>query len=420
MPPLPPTTAPGFSGQPPQSPRRKRHVGLIITAIVLAVAILGGATVGIVAFTRSSTSANKGEIFLEEASSLGDNPFGTLPGPAVAVSSTSTTTNLSTTTSGVVSSGQTINAGTRGLYGGSLDSGRCDPEAQIAYLNQNRSIADAFVAALNRDQTLQRSGGNKITRDQLPAYVRELTSVTLVRDTRVTNHGYRNGRATDIQSVLQAGTAVMVDRYGVPRIKCNCGNPLTPPIAVSVTPIYTGPQWPTFNPTNIVVVNQTTVVIDVFVITNLNGPGFIDRTAGATGVDTPGPPPVVSPNGQTLGTGDVQITLQWTGDCDLDLHVTDPSGAQISYGSPTSPTGGALDIDDIPNSGSLGNHIENVFWGAGTAPRGAYQTFANGYGTQTSTTCPYTLGAFVNDHRVAGSNGQLSQDQNSPVAAFTF
>lgn len=141
---------------------------------------------------------------------------------------------------------------------------------------------------------------------------------------------------------------------------------------------------------------------------------------GATGVDTPGPPPVVSPNGQTLGTGDVQITLQWTGDCDLDLHVTDPSGAQISYGSPTSPTGGALDIDDIPNSGSLGNHIENVFWGSGTAPRGAYQTFANGYGTQTSTTCPYTLGAFVNGHRVAGSNGQLSQDQNSLVAAFTF
>jgi hypothetical protein len=141
---------------------------------------------------------------------------------------------------------------------------------------------------------------------------------------------------------------------------------------------------------------------------------------GATGVDTPGPPPVVSPNGQTLGTGDVQITLQWTGDCDLDLHVTDPSGAQISYGSPTSPTGGALDIDDIPNSGSLGNHIENVFWGSGTAPGGAYQTFANGYGTQTSTTCPYTLGAFVNGYRVAGSNGQLSQDQNSPVAAFTF
>ncbi|CAB4539968.1 unannotated protein [freshwater metagenome] len=420
MPPLPPTTAPGFSGQPPQPPRRKRHVGLIITAIVLTIAILGGATVGIVAFTRSSTSANKGEIFLEEANSLGTNPFGNLPGPAVAISATSTTTNMSTTTSGVVSSGQTVNAATRGLYGGSLDSGRCDPEAQIAFLNQNRSIADAFVAALNRDQTLQWSGGNKVTREQLPGYVRELTSVTLVRDTRVTNHGYRNGRATDIQSVLQAGTAVMVDRYGVPRIKCNCGNPLTPPVAVTVTPVYTGPQWPAFNPASIVVVNQTTVVIDVFVITNLTGPGFIDRTAGATGVDTPGPPPVVSPNGQTLGTGDVQITLQWTGDCDLDLHVTDPSGAQISYGSPTSPTGGALDIDDIPNSGSLGNHIENVFWGAGTAPRGEYQTFANGYGAQTSTTCPYTLGAFVNGHRVAGSNGQLSQDQNSPVAAFTF
>lgn len=420
----PPPTGPALSGPPPPlQPPKKRHIGIIVVAVVLIVAIVGGSTVGIFMLTHSEKSAaEKGEIFLEEASSLGTNPFGNLPGPAVAISTTTSSTAVTSSTNATAptSSGQTVNAGTRGLYGGSLDSGRCDPEAQIAFLQSNSSIANAFVSALNSDATLQWSGGNKVARDQLPSYIRELTSVTLVRDTRVTNHGYRNGRATDLQAVLQAGTAVMVDRYGVPRVKCNCGNPLTPPIAVTVAPVYTGSQWPNFTPATIVVVNPTTVVIDVFVITNLSGPGFIDRAAGATGVDTPGPPPIVGPNGQTLGTGDVQITLQWTGDCDLDLHVTDPSGAQISYGNPTSPTGGALDIDDIPNSGSLGNHIENVFWAAGTAPRGAYQVFANGYGTQSSTSCPYTLGAFVSGHRVAGSNGQLGQDQNSPVATFTF
>jgi hypothetical protein len=40
--------------------------------------------------------------------------------------------------------------------------------------------------------------------------------VILQRDTRVTNHGFRNGRATPTQSILQAGTAVLVDEYGVP------------------------------------------------------------------------------------------------------------------------------------------------------------------------------------------------------------
>ena len=418
----PPPTGPAVPGPSPSgdSPK-KRRTGLIVVAILLTIAIITGGVVAIFAIAHSKDStANKGEIFLEEADSLGDHPFGSLPGPAVSITTTSTTPASTTTTSATSSSGQTVNAGARGLYGGSLNSGRCDPEAQIAFLRENRSIADAFVAALNRDETLRWSGGDKVTRDQLDAYIRELTSVTLVRDTRVTNHGYRNGRATDIQSVLQAGTAVMVDRYGVPRVKCNCGNPLTPPIAVTVTPVYTNPPWPTFSPATIVVVNQTTVVIDVFVITNLSGPGYIDRQPGATGVDTPGPPPVVGPNGQVLGTGDVQVTLQWTGDCDLDLHVTDPSGAQISFGNPSSPTGGALDVDDIPAAGATGNHVENVFWAAGSAPRGAYSAFINAFGTHTSTSCPYTLGAYVNGHRAAGNNGSLAEGQNSPVAAFTF
>src|SRR5690606_2935905 len=32
-----------------------------------------------------------------------------------------------------------------------------------------------------------------------------------------------------------------------------------------------------------------------------------------------------------LGTGDVQITLRWESDADLDLHVTEPNGTEIWY-----------------------------------------------------------------------------------------
>jgi hypothetical protein len=38
-----------------------------------------------------------------------------------------------------------------------------------------------------------------------------------------------NGRATSFGSVLQAGTAVLVDKYGHPVARCRCGNPLTEP-----------------------------------------------------------------------------------------------------------------------------------------------------------------------------------------------
>ena len=58
-----------------------------------------------------------------------------------------------------------------------------------------------------------------------PGYLRGLTSVVLRADTQVTNHGFRDARVTGFQSVLQAGTAVLVDNRGVPRVRCACGSP---------------------------------------------------------------------------------------------------------------------------------------------------------------------------------------------------
>jgi uncharacterized protein YfaP (DUF2135 family) len=41
-----------------------------------------------------------------------------------------------------------------------------------------------------------------------------------------------------------------------------------------------------------------------------------------------------------VGTGDVQVTVTWDADSDLDLHVVEPSGEEIFYGHPVSATGG--------------------------------------------------------------------------------
>ena len=59
-------------------------------------------------------------------------------------------------------------------------------------------------------------------------YIAKLHPVTLTRDTQVTNHAYTNGQAVPFQAILQAGTAVLVDEYGVPVVRCYCGNPLGP------------------------------------------------------------------------------------------------------------------------------------------------------------------------------------------------
>ena len=68
-----------------------------------------------------------------------------------------------------------------------------------------------------------------ITPEEIPAYIAGLSDVVLQADTRVTNHGFLDGQANPIDEVLQAGTAVLVDAYGIPRARCYCGNPLTPP-----------------------------------------------------------------------------------------------------------------------------------------------------------------------------------------------
>jgi cell division septation protein DedD len=78
--------------------------------------------------------------------------------------------------------------------------------------------------------------------DSVAKYIRELTPVTLTQDTRVTNHNFVNGQAVGYQAILQAGTAVLVDKYGIPRARCRCGNPLLEPIYYPKATCYGCPK----------------------------------------------------------------------------------------------------------------------------------------------------------------------------------
>lgn len=194
----------------------------ILTALIAATAV---ALVFAVRGDLRFTEAMPNEIRLETASSLGTDPFSATPladapDPEIALATTASTVQPA--------AGGTGSGGTPGLYGGSNDIGRCDVAQLKAFLMANPDKAKAWVDALNRDPMLSWSGGTLTVQD-IPAYIDSLTSIILVSDTRVTNHGYVNGKATPLQAVLQKGTAVLVDKYGVPRAKCFCGNPLLPP-----------------------------------------------------------------------------------------------------------------------------------------------------------------------------------------------
>jgi hypothetical protein len=109
-----------------------------------------------------------------------------------------------------------------GPFGGTGSDLVCDRELLI----------DSLAARPDRLHEWARVLGIRQDLRTVAAYIRKLRPVTLTRDTRVTNHSFVDGRAVAFQSILQAGTAVLVDEDGVPVARCRCGNPLLEPVFI--------------------------------------------------------------------------------------------------------------------------------------------------------------------------------------------
>jgi hypothetical protein len=119
---------------------------------------------------------------------------------------------------------------------------------------------------------------------------------------------------------------------------------------------------------------------------------------------------------QTLGTGDIQVTLKWSTADDLDLAVTDPSGAQVWFQNPRVASSGELDVD--ANAGCQANTsvpIENVFWPETQAPTGAYTIAVNLYQRcgGTSGAVPFTI-TLLNKGNTQTLRGSVN-DSDMPI-----
>ncbi|MBX3313035.1 MAG: hypothetical protein KF906_01845 [Actinobacteria bacterium] len=81
-----------------------------------------------------------------------------------------------------------------------------------------------------------------------------LIPLVLTRDTAVTNSVYSGGEPGRFQAVLEAGTPVLVDGSGVPKVKCSCANPLDAP-EVGAKARFEGDRWEGFDEDEIVSVS---------------------------------------------------------------------------------------------------------------------------------------------------------------------
>lgn len=239
----------GGGQQAPSNSRSKTPLllGLLLTLLLVAA--------GAFFFVRD---AQAGEVFLVPAASAGPDPFSATPfaePPDPAIAQPASASSAPTPANPNAAPVQATSGAQPGLYGGTMNSKACNPDQMVAFLSANPDKAQAWVEALTADPKVSLRDGRPLTTATIPEYVDGLTSFVLLTDTRVTNHGFKNGRPTVLQSVLQKGSAVMVDEYGTPRVKCYCGNPLLPPVPSRQRVTYQGPRWPDFDENRITVVS---------------------------------------------------------------------------------------------------------------------------------------------------------------------
>jgi hypothetical protein len=253
------------------------------------------------AFTRGGGSKKSaaGEIFLEPVAQQGPAPFTPsaaapppVPVPAPNPAAPDTTVKAGTTAI------QSTSGSRPGLYGGTRNNSSCDKTQLASFLQANPAEAAAFASVAG------------ITTAEVPAYITKLTPVILRGDTRVTNHGFANGKATPRQTVLQAGTAVLADDRGVPRVRCACGNPLAAPAAVQTAPTYTGKAWSGFSPTAVDVVAPSPQPLAALVLSDPVANTSFARPVGTDGKADGPPGPPIADSTPTPATTTTSVTVR--------------------------------------------------------------------------------------------------------------
>jgi tRNA (guanosine-2'-O-)-methyltransferase len=107
-------------------------------------------------------------------------------------------------------------------------------------------------------------------------------------------------------------------------------------------------------------------------------------------------------------TGQVQVTVAWNGTADIDLHVHDPMGEELSYAHRSSSSGGALDRDATAACSQSPPTVENVYFAQ--APRGQYRARVHVYAMCRDQSVPVTLSISVGG-RAYSFQQVLSQGQ---------
>jgi len=163
-------------------------------------------------------------------------------------------------------------ATTPGTYGGTVTGDVCDVSVLAAALAADAGLTTAWGAPLG------------VTAADVPEFIETLTPVVLLADTAVTDHELRGDRVAARQAILQRGTAVLVDRLGVPTVRCMSGSPLRAPQSLPGDVELRGDPWSGFSLDVIRRVPAGDRVVNSFVLIDVRTGRSVVKRAGIEGI----------------------------------------------------------------------------------------------------------------------------------------
>ncbi|WP_222266825.1 serine/threonine-protein kinase [Modestobacter marinus] len=265
--------------RPSGSPRRRLAPRMVAVGLLTLALGAGAVVVGM------PESGKATAVVAEPADSPGSYAFTEPPAPGAAAAELTAASVVPAEggdPAGSAGAVVTVSGDTVGLYGG-MGAEACDADGLATYFETHPDRAEAWA------------GAQDIETGQIRDFLASLTPVVLRTDTAVTNHSFRDGSAQPYQAVLQAGSAVLIDERGVPRVRCACGNPLRPPAELEAVE-YTGEPWPELESSSVTVVQPAPATIQTFVLVveQQDTAVVVDRPRGSDGAyDQPAAPEVV-------------------------------------------------------------------------------------------------------------------------------
>ena len=235
--------------------KRKGVKGLVAILVLQCVILLVGlAALALVLFNIQLPIPSVGpiagggesqEVSLEAAASNGTAPFSETAFAGTVDEAVAQPATAEPPTDGVTLTVQPFTGDTPLLYGNNdvPVEELCNRDGIAEFLSADPEKAVVWADALNTDPTFTWDGA-AVTAGNASDIVTGMARLVLIQDTRVTLHRFDPDGAMPVAAVLQKGTAVLVDRAGVPRVKCNGATPLTAAEQLDGSAKFVGAAWP--------------------------------------------------------------------------------------------------------------------------------------------------------------------------------